>query len=159
MRRIHRVAVLAAALAAAPGVAPRAFADQPLRELSRKDIRTRTQSLSPPLAREIGALQYVLRPQEMAVLLSVPAEDRCRRWIEQWWADHDPDFTTPENEAREAHEDRVLSARAYFGCGPWPGWDDRGEALIRYGLPAFSEYAPAAVVEPGIYVPAQVLWY
>jgi GWxTD domain-containing protein len=162
LRWIHIVSALAAAIMATgsiPGHAPGAAAGPRLREFSRKEVRERSGLLSPPLGREVDALQYVLHPQELAALLSVPSDVRCRRWIEAWWAAHDPDYTTAENEARVAHEDRVLSARAYYGCGEWPGWDDRGEVFIRYGGPLGTERVGADVIPPGIYVPAQEYWF
>jgi GWxTD domain-containing protein len=127
--------------------------------LSDKEIRKRTESLPPDLIYQVAAMQYVLRPEELADLLSDTRSARCRSWIDTWWATRDPIPTNQINEAREEHERRVLSAQAHFGRGKWPGWDDRGEVLIRYGEPAMRMQSDADVVPPGVLVPAEEMWY
>jgi GWxTD domain-containing protein len=95
-------------------------------------------------------MQYVLRPEELADLLSNTKPARCQAWIDAWWAARDPIPTDGTNQARDEHERRVLEAQAHFGRGKWPGWDDRGEVLIRYGEPASRMQSGADVVPPGV---------
>ena len=129
------------------------------KKLSRKDVRARSEKLSPRMVREVAGIQYLLRPDELAALLADPEDARCQRWIDAWWVARDPVYTTPHNEARNEHEHRVDVAEQYFGRGAWPGWDDRGEVYIRYGAPGSYSHSPAEVSEPGIYIPAQDYWY
>jgi len=127
--------------------------------LSAGEIRERAESLPPDLLHEVAGMQYVLHPEELADLLQDSNPTRCRAWIDAWWNARDPIPTDADNEAREEHEQRVLTAQAKFGRGAWPGWDDRGEVLIRYGAPAVQTRLDADVVPPGIYVPAEMVWY
>lgn len=127
--------------------------------LSDKEIRKRTESLPPELLHEVAAMQYVLRPEELSDLLRDPKPARCQAWIDEWWATRDPIPTDYTNQAREEHDRRVLSALEQFRRGRWPGWDDRGQALIRYGEPASRMKSGADVVPPGVFVPAEEMWY
>ncbi|MDH4038505.1 MAG: GWxTD domain-containing protein [Candidatus Krumholzibacteria bacterium] len=157
MVRIRIVTVLTALVVVA-GFAARDAHPTRLKKLSREDVRERSASLSPSLVQEIAALQYLLAPDDLAALLSTPENHRCRTWIDAWWAPRDPDYTSPQNEARVEHEHRVDVAREHFARGAWPGWDDRGEVFIRYGGPASYGRVPADVVA-GIYIAAQEYWY
>lgn len=127
--------------------------------LSDKEIRKRTESLPPELLHEVAAMQYVLRPEELSDLLTDTKPARCQAWIDQWWATRDPIPTDGTNQARDEHDRRVSSALEHFRRGRWPGWDDRGEVLIRYGEPASRMKSGADVVPPGILVPAEEMWY
>jgi GWxTD domain-containing protein len=147
------VAIFAASIA--PGHARAAR----LKKLSSNDICARSTLLSPVLTRQVAARQYLLTPQELAVLLAEPEDTRCRQWIDAWWQPRDPIYTTRQNEARAEHERRVEVASERFARGAWPGWDDRGEVFIRYGSPASVGRTPADVIEPGIYVPSEESWY
>jgi GWxTD domain-containing protein len=127
--------------------------------LSASETRTRAEALPPDLMHEVAGMQYVLRPEELAQLLRDSNPDRCRAWINDWWAERDPIPTDGINQARDEHDQRVLTAQAKFGRGTWPGWDDRGEVWIRYGEPAMRMPSGADVVPPGILVPAEEMWY
>jgi GWxTD domain-containing protein len=127
--------------------------------LSPDQVRERAGQLPPDLLHEVAAMQYVLRPAEITDLLSDADASRCRAWIEAWWFARDPIPTNTENEARVEHEQRVLAAQAHFGRGAWPGWDDRGAAVIRYGAPAVRDEEGADVQPPGIFIPAEETWY
>jgi GWxTD domain-containing protein len=154
-----RVVVLLVCAAAATAPALHDPHAARLKKLSRKEVHARVESLSPLVARDVAAMQYILSPEELAVLLARPQDERCRKWIDAWWRTRDPIYTTPGNEALVEHERRVLTAENYFARGAWPGWDDRGEVFIRYGPPGSRSRQPADVVEPGIYVPALEYWY
>jgi GWxTD domain-containing protein len=127
--------------------------------LSDKEIRKRTESLPPDLLNQVAAMQYVLRPEELSALLDDTNPARCQAWIDAWWAARDPIPTNGINEAREEHERRVLTAQAQFGRGKWPGWDGRGEVLIRYGEPPARMRSAADVIPPGVFIPAEEMWY
>ena len=127
--------------------------------LSHKEVRDRASLLPPDLMHEVAGMQYVLTPDELDDLLSDSHAARCRAWIDSWWDRRDPIATDGENEARVEHEARVLNAQATFGRGAWPGWDDRGEVLVRYGAPAMRSKTGADVLPPGVLIPAEELWY
>ena len=156
MRATPRIVFVIAAVAIAWPVAPHAGQKTPL---SSGEVRKRTEKLPPDLMHEVASMQYVLRPGELADLLSDTRPDHCRQWIDEWWAVRDPIPTDGINQARDEHERRVLEAQARFGRGTWPGWDDRGVVLIRYGEPASRMQSPADVVPPGVFVPAEEMWY
>ncbi|HEX5132712.1 MAG TPA: GWxTD domain-containing protein [Candidatus Krumholzibacteria bacterium] len=129
------------------------------KKISQKEVRHRVALLSPSLAHEVGAMQYLLRPAELADLLTPPDDAHCRAWIDAYWSTRDPVYTTPVNEARAEHERRVTVAETYFARGAWPGWDDRGQVFIRYGAPGGHSRVAAEVADPGMYIPAQEYWY
>ncbi|MCI0451563.1 MAG: GWxTD domain-containing protein [Candidatus Latescibacteria bacterium] len=106
----------------------------------------------------MASLQYLLSTDELTDLLLLRNEDSCIRWMREFWRSRDPILTTPENEARLEHERRVEFATSWFGRAEWPGWDQRGEVCIRYGLPVgrdivTADVSPRSYVRPGEY------WY
>jgi len=127
--------------------------------LDSDDVRKRVEKFPADLVHEIAGMQYVLPPDQLSELLSNRDPATCRTWIDAWWDTRDPVPTNKKNEARDEHERRVLTAQAEFGRGAWPGWDDRGEVYIRYGDPLTRQISGADVVPPGVYVPAEELWY
>ncbi|HKW14200.1 MAG TPA: GWxTD domain-containing protein [Candidatus Krumholzibacteria bacterium] len=137
-------------------VAPRAGEKTPL---SSGEVRKRTEKLPPDLLHEVASMQYVLHPGELADLLSDTRPDQCRKWIDAWWAARDPIPTDHVNQARDEHERRVQEALARFRRGTWPGWDDRGEVLIRYGEPGARMQSDPDVVPPGEFIAAEEMWY
>jgi len=157
VRFVRCLATWSAALAVVSGAVSPAGAHRT--PLSRNEVRDRASRLPPDLMHEVAGMQYVLTPDELAVLLSDTNAARCRAWIDGWWTKRDPIPTNEANEARDEHEQRVLTAQAAFGRGAWPGWDDRGVVVIRYGTPAVRSQTGADVQQPGVYVPAEELWY
>jgi GWxTD domain-containing protein len=107
---------------------------------------------------EIGSLQYVIYPAEVEELLAMTTDYSRRRWINNYWASRDPNYTTAENEMRQEHNRRVAFAQQNFYMPKWPGWDDRGEIHIRYGPPA-SRRTVNADVDRGGYTQPQEIWY
>lgn len=116
-------------------------------------------NFSSPTRSEVASLQYLLSYDELMDLLALRNEDSCQRWIDEFWRRRDPNFTTPENEARIEHESRVEAAKALFSRGEWPGWDQRGEVCIRYGLPPARDVQPPDVLAPGQLVRAVEYWF
>lgn len=103
-------------------------------------------------------LQYSLNRYQKRQFLSLPTREERDEWLDDWWAMHDPTPVTPENERRIEHELRVSLARREFGMKKAPGWDKRGETLIRWGWPSTRTRVPADI---GFYrmTPPGELWY
>lgn len=80
-------------------------------------------------------LQYLMNDHQKRQYLSIPTPEERASWIERFWIDLDPTPATVENERRIEHEKRVALARRLFAMKKAPGWDRRGETLIRWGLP------------------------
>jgi GWxTD domain-containing protein len=78
---------------------------------------------------------------DTATLNRLPQAEQAA-FVERFWREHDPDFTTPENEAQLEYWSRV--AQAYFlYFNPRRGeWDLRGEVYVRYGPPVRADYNP-----------------
>jgi GWxTD domain-containing protein len=103
-------------------------------------------------------LQYSLNKHEKLHFLSQPSREMRDDWLESWWAMNDPTPATEENERRIEHELRVKVARREFGMKKAPGWDKRGECLIRWGWPGVRSKFPANI---GFYrmLPPGEMWY
>ncbi len=102
-------------------------------------------------------LAYVLTEDQQVEFRSLPEEQRAE-WLRIRWAELDPTPTTPENERRIAHYKRLAYARAHFARDREPGWDARGQLLLRYGPPDERRRIPGDVV-PGVgLVPPQEVW-
>ncbi|UCF04805.1 MAG: GWxTD domain-containing protein [bacterium] len=82
-------------------------------------------------------LQYLMNNHQKRHYLSRPTRRERDEWIDQFWVDLDPTPTTEENERRTEHERRVALARRLFKMKKAPGWDKRGETLIRFGMPSY----------------------
>ncbi|MCK5407439.1 MAG: GWxTD domain-containing protein, partial [Candidatus Krumholzibacteria bacterium] len=100
-----------------------------------------TPELLEPLAlamsREIAGLHCLLNPYQLRQFFALSSDKDRQEWVEKWWRLRDPTPTTPENEMRIEHNKRTHAARLEFGWVGWPGWDHRGETLIRFGAPDF----------------------
>lgn len=83
---------------------------------------------------DLAHLGYVLTDAEAARYLAAPPEERAEM-MPVVWAARDPTPTTDRNERKEAHYRRLAYAREHFASSRPPGWDRRGELLIRYGSP------------------------
>jgi GWxTD domain-containing protein len=103
-------------------------------------------------------LRYSLNDFEKRDFLTQPTRAERDAWLERWWAMNDPTPATPENERRIEHELRVRLARSEFGMKKAPGWDRRGECLIRWGWPGVRSHFPANI---GFYrmLPPGEMWY
>jgi GWxTD domain-containing protein len=124
-----------------------------------EEVATRTSTLPRDLQREVMVLRYLLTYDELEELLSLGNEGRCRRWIDRYWADRDPIYTTEVNEERVEHERRVEVASSRFFLPEAPGWDQRGEVYIRYGEPTVRQPLHADVDATGITKPGEVWYY
>ncbi len=82
-----------------------------------------------------NGLQYILNDHQKRQYLSLETRDEREEWLRRFWLEMDPTPTTRQNERRKEHFERVKLAVERFGCFDPPGWDDRGETLIRFGMP------------------------
>lgn len=155
MRPAHRLFLvgLAVAVAVACAGVARAKVHTP------EEVATRTSTLPGELQREVMVLRYLLTYDELEELLSLGNEGRCRRWIDRFWADRDPIYTTEVNEELVEHERRVEVASSRFFLHKAPGWDERGEVYIRYGDPTVRQPLDAGVDATGITAPGEVWYY
>lgn len=106
---------------------------------------------------ELSHLQYVLDEQQQEEFLALPMEERPE-YLRIAWAALDPTPTTELNERKQDHYRRLAYARERFARDENPGWDKRGELLLRYGPPDVRQEIPGDVV-PGLgLVPPREVW-
>jgi len=74
------------------------------------------------------------------------------------WAELDPTPTTELNERKLEHYRRLAYAVSEFAIDREPGWDRRGELLLRYGPPDQRREIAADVVEGLGVVPPREIW-
>lgn len=83
----------------------------------------------------LSLLRYFGPDAKLNELRKAAPSERGRLWKE-FWAETDPDPSTPENEAINQYLGRVTLANARYKEEGIPGWrTDRGEAFIRLGDP------------------------
>ncbi len=138
-----------------------AAADRPARDhkFESEEIYSFGRNFSSPTRVELASFQYLLTEDEFLDLVALRTEASCIRWMDEFWRGRDPILTTPESEARNEHDRRVEFARSWFGSPKWPGWDQRGEICIRYGLPGGRDVVGADVKAPGTYVRPTEYWF
>jgi GWxTD domain-containing protein len=78
------------------------------------------------------------RDQPAAAITPGNADSLARAF----WRRHDPDFTTPENEAELDFLARVAQAVLLFRDRDRVRWDTRAELFVRYGIPASIRQPP-----------------
>lgn len=106
---------------------------------------------------DLDHLQHVLTPAQQNEFLALPEPERPE-FMRVAWAALDPTPTTPENERRDEHFRRLAVARDQFAIEDEPGWDHRGDLLLRYGAPDTREKILGDVV-PGLgLVPPAEIW-
>jgi GWxTD domain-containing protein len=115
----------------------------------------RLERLSPAMQREIAGLHYLLNVYQLHQFFASESDEERHRWIERWWRSQNPTPTTSLNEMRVEHDKRVETARIAFGWKGWPGWDRRGEVLIRYGNPEFRHDVDWIVTQVGATPPGE----
>jgi GWxTD domain-containing protein len=125
--RVVAGALLAAAFLAAGAVSMRAESFEGETALIKR--------LSPAEKITYFGLHYFLNRYQQRQYLMLETPEERSDWIDLYWIDHDPTPTTDINERRIEHEKRVAAARSLFGMKKAPGWDRRGETMIRWGLP------------------------
>jgi GWxTD domain-containing protein len=106
---------------------------------------------------DLEHLRFLLTDEEQDRYLEMSSEAR-RAWMHREWARRDPTPTTPENERKLEHYRRIAFAREHFTIEKEPGWDRRGELLIRYGVPDRRIEEFGEVVEVVGLVPPRETW-
>jgi len=111
----------------------------------------------PPRGREfirmLEPLAYIVTPQEIDWLKSLPAEQQAAGWDEVWRR-RDPTPDTQKNEMQLEFFRRVRYAERHFQ-GFAPGWrSDMGRVYIKFGPPDQIETRPASLTSPQLEI-----WY
>jgi len=105
----------------------------------------------------LAHLRYVLTDEQAGrYLAGAPGEREAL--MRAVWGALDPTPTTELNERKIEHFRRLTYARDRFGIAEPPGWDKRGELLLRYGAPDQRREIPADVVEGLGLVPGKEVW-
>lgn len=88
-------------------------------------------------------LRYLMNDYQKKQYLTLPTWKERDEWLRRFWRLLDPTPATKKNERRIEHEERVKAARERYPKDGFPGWDNRGETLIRFGEPDWiTEVAP-----------------
>ena len=83
----------------------------------------------------LDLLRYFGQDARVNAMRKAPASERSRLWRD-FYAETDPNRTSPENEALNQYFGRISSANARFNDEGVPGWrTDRGEVFITLGPP------------------------
>jgi GWxTD domain-containing protein len=85
--------------------------------------------------RRYEGLRYLMNDHQKMHYLTLPERKERDEWIIRFWRLLDPTPATKKNERRIEHEERVKQARELYPKEGFPGWDHRGETLIRFGRP------------------------
>lgn len=102
-------------------------------------------------------LRYILEDRQAEAYARMSPEER-REMLRLVWAALDPTPTTPRDERKEAHYRRLACVRENFRIRDEPGWDLRGELLLRYGSPQVREIIQPDVVPGFGLVPPREVW-
>jgi GWxTD domain-containing protein len=141
------IAVLATALLAAPAAlsAPTVddFPESPSPELRTADRKylggpmTLFDLLNYPNFDEFyeRSFETILADTQLANYTSLSDAGRTR-YRTRFWRRNDPTAATERNEFLEEHLSRVSYALWNFSSSDGPVWDDRGEVVIRFGVPS-----------------------
>jgi GWxTD domain-containing protein len=148
MRKAALAAMVVVLGGCAGGGAPR-----PTIDLSRTEPAAETYTDD-----DLAHLRFLLTPEQAEEYLALPAGPARAELMRVRWEELDPTPTTPENELRDDHYRRLAYAREHFAIDEAPGWDRRGELLLRYGPPDQRETTPADVVEGQGLVPPREIW-
>ncbi len=87
------------------------------------------------LKQKIDLVKYVLNPEHMATLNRLTDEGK-NNYLNQYWAEHDSEKNTPENESRLELIERFYYVNQLFSNNPQKnnGWQsDQGRIYLTYG--------------------------
>lgn len=132
-----------------------AFAGKPEYKVTQAAL----QALDPRMQREVASLQYLMNPYQLQQFFSLPSDSARRSWIIRFWASNDPTPASPKNEMKTEHYLRTDIAQMEFRINPWPGWDKRGEVLIRYGFPDYRGTIASEVTARKVHPPGELWFY
>lgn len=97
--------------------------------------------------RRYEGLRYLMSDFQKRQYLSSATREERDEWIVRFWKMIDPNPTTEKNERKIEHEERIEAARARYPKKDFPGWDRRGETLIRFGEPAWIKDVQAKLTQ------------
>ena len=103
-------------------------------------------------------LKFLMNPYQMKQYLTLPSSRARGKWVERFWLELDPTPTTEANERRLEYEQRLAAARRLFPSQKAPGWDDRGDFMVRYGPPDAQMKVEGDVTPVAGVVPPKVVW-
>jgi len=92
-------------------------------------------------------LRYLLTDFQKKHYLSSPTREERDEWLRRFWLMLDPTPASRKNERRIEHEERVEIARERYSIERFPGFDHRGETLIRFGEPDLIADVPAQLID------------
>jgi GWxTD domain-containing protein len=92
-------------------------------------------------------LRYLLNDFQKKHYLSLPTREERDDWLRRFWLMLDPTPASRKNERRIEHEERIEIARERYGIERFPGFDHRGETLIRFGEPDLIADIPAQLID------------
>ncbi len=80
---------------------------------------------------------YIISKVEREAFLALETEGERKAFVEVFWRKRDPNPSTPENEFKTEHYERIAYANEFFGRDTFrPGWQtDRGRYYIILGKP------------------------
>ncbi len=111
-------------------------------------------SLRTGFSETLEIIDAIASDDELDELRNVAPEDRAEAWA-AFWAERDPDPSTPTNEYRDDFFRRLRFANQHFGTGTQPGWKtDRGFVLLQNGHPDRIDRTPSSGGRPWVEV-----WY
>lgn len=124
-------------------------------KITPEDLR----KLDPRMQREAASLQYLMNAHQLRQFFALPSDSARRQWITRFWARNDPTPATPKNEMKTEHYLRADIAQVEFQIATFPGWDKRGEVLIRYGFPDYRGTMPPEVTARKVHAPGELWFY
>jgi GWxTD domain-containing protein len=92
-------------------------------------------------------LHCLMNEFQMRQYLMLGTRGERDEWIDRFWKMLDPTPATKENENRTEHEERCRKAQARYPKEGFPGYDHRGETLIRFGEPDWIDEVPPRLAE------------
>ena len=155
MKTLMPRALAAALILAAAGAGQASGARVPEYTISAADLKT----LGSPMQREVASLQYLMNGYQLRQFFALPSDSMRRDWIARFWAKNDPTPATPKNEMKTEHYLRADIAQSEFHIAEFPGWDKRGEVLIRYGFPDYRGTMPPEVTARKVHAPGELWFY
>lgn len=155
MKKLVLRALAAALILAAAGAGQAAWARVPEYTIAAADLK----ALGPGMQREVASLQYLMNGYQLQQFFALPSDTLRRDWITRFWAKHDPTPATPKNEMKTEHYLRADIAQSEFQIAEFPGWDKRGEVLIRYGFPDYRGTMPPEVTARKVHAPGELWFY
>lgn len=124
----------------------------------RPDSTLSPAQLSPEARATYHGLEPLLSASLQLQYLGLSSDSLRAEWVRRFWLLKDPTPTTPENERRREHDQRVEAVRRQFSWKEPPFWDDRGSIWIAFGAPD-SIAEEVATIEQGVgFIAARADW-